>query len=527
MRLSLRSTTRAVKTLSALLLYAIVFSNVLVTGATAAVVTLVDQESNFTDLTRRAHEGRISDRPELDASVQRLIAVLSSVEARQPVLVSDSGQELGLIVEQTALRQASAKAESRVVRVEVNNLFSSSTGALEAAASFAEILEEDASATIFVDQIPTIFELPGVAEIIEAFIHNGGKIIGGSSPAAYASAVSQNKNFERLFQALEFANSTETATDEKHGFRGDNVSSDIRAAIASGRSGRLEAILQTSNHSDPAFRSLLNQLDIRVTETIGTNGLLVVNAPLSSIEQLSVSGRISYISPNRATNATGHVEVTTGATLARAGAMTGGSGAGIGIAIVDSGIDLAHNGFRKADGSSRITASVDFTSNGTADRYGHGTHVAGLAAGSLDKNNGAYRGVAPEANLVSVKVLDDEGFGQTAWLLNGLDWILQNREQQNIRIVNLSLGTTAIDTWTNDPLCRKVRELTEAGIVVFAAAGNLGRGENGEKVYGAIHSPGNSPHAITIGATNSFGTDNRGDDVVTTYTSRGPTRSSY
>ncbi len=69
-------------------------------------------------------------------------------------------------------------------------------------------------------------------------------------------------------------------------------------------------------------------------------------------------------------------------------------------------------------------------------------------------------------DIISVKVLNDHGTGQTSWLLNGLDWILQNRAQHNIRVVNLSLGTVAIDTYTNDPLALKVKELVEAGIVV-------------------------------------------------------------
>ncbi|MBO0160234.1 S8 family serine peptidase, partial [Vibrio parahaemolyticus] len=86
--------------------------------------------------------------------------------------------------------------------------------------------------------------------------------------------------------------------------------------------------------------------------------------------------------------------------------------------------------------------------------------------------------------------------GQTSWLLQGLDWVLQNRQRYNIRVVNLSLGTLAVDSWRNDPICVKVKELTDAGLVVIAAAGNLGRTSDGRKVYGSIHSPGISPYVI-------------------------------
>ena len=98
-----------------------------------------------------------------------------------------------------------------------------------------------------------------------------------------------------------------------------------------------------------------------------------------------------------------------------------------------------------------------------------------MAAGDSNENSGAYHGVATNSKIVSVRVLDSNGVGQTSWLLNGLDWVLTNRAAYNIRVVNLSLGGTAVDSWTNDPVCVKVKALVQAGIVVVAAAGNLGK----------------------------------------------------
>ena len=89
----------------------------------------------------------------------------------------------------------------------------------------------------------------------------------------------------------------------------------------------------------------------------------------------------------------------------------------------------------------------------------------------------------------------------------------------------MSLGTPAVESYRYDPLCLAVRRLVDAGIVVVAAAGNNGKDSAGNKVYGRIHSPGNEPSAITVGAANTFGTNGRGDDGVTSYSSRGPTRS--
>ena len=134
-------------------------------------------------------------------------------------------------------------------------------------------------------------------------------------------------------------------------------------------------------------------------------------------------------------------------------------------------------------------------------------------------------GVAPNANLINLRVLNSQGIGSTATVLRALDWIATNRAAYNIRVVNMSLGMPAIDSYLNDPVCRAVRRLVDAGVVVFAAAGNNGRDSDGNKLYGHIHSPGNEPSAITVGATNTFGTDDRSDDAVASFSSRGPTRS--
>src|SRR6185295_13697522 len=104
-------------------------------------------------------------------------------------------------------------------------------------------------------------------------------------------------------------------------------------------------------------------------------------------------------------------------------------------------------------------------------------------------------------------------------------WVLTNRVAYNIRVVNMSLGMPAVDSYKFDPVCRAVRRLVDAGVVVIASAGNNGKNSAGQKIYGQIKSPGNEPSAITIGAANTFGTDVRSDDGVASFSSRGPTRS--
>src|ERR1700759_235513 len=178
-------------------------------------------------------------------------------------------------------------------------------------------------------------------------------------------------------------------------------------------------------------------------------------------------------------------------------------GAGIAIAIVASGFYPSHKMFLGRNGQSRVIFSKDFTGEGrTDDPYGHGTHVAGLAAGNGQGAGGAYEGVAPDANIVNLRVLNSLGNGTVSGLLNALNWILTNRATYNIKVVNMSLGSAAVESYRNDPVCKAVRKLSDAGVVVVAAAGNDGKDLLGRKVYGQIHSPGDEPSALTVGASN-------------------------
>src|SRR5262249_37356356 len=228
----------------------------------------------------------------------------------------------------------------------------------------------------------------------------------------------------------------------------------------------------------------------------------------------------------------GHIVATTGAAgvedehPSRGGDDGGLDGSGISIAVIDSGIDSDHRVFRNDSAVGRTMVSVDFTGeHRTDDPYGHGTFVASLIAGSGVLYNGKYAGIAPGARLINLRALNSQGVGTVSNVMAALNWVLANEYRYNIRVVNLSIGTAAIQSFVNSPLCRSVRRLVDNGIVAVAAAGNDGKDDSGKKIYGAIHSPGNEPSALTVGATNTFGTNARNDDVVTTYSSRGPTRS--
>jgi serine protease AprX len=131
--------------------------------------------------------------------------------------------------------------------------------------------------------------------------------------------------------------------------------------------------------------------------------------------------------------------------------------------------------------------------------------------------------MAPGAHIVSLRVLGDDGSGVASDVIEAIDWAVENRRAYNIRIINLSLGAPVVQPYRDDPLCEAVQRAVAAGIVVVAAAGNHGRTPDGRSQYGAIMSPGNDPHVVTVGALDTKGTADRSDDAVAAFSSRGPT----
>ena len=204
----------------------------------------------------------------------------------------------------------------------------------------------------------------------------------------------------------------------------------------------------------------------------------------------------------------------------------GFTGAGIGVAVIDSGITPWHDDLTVANRQGqRVTAFVDFVNGQTQkyDDWGHGTHVAGIIAGNGYDSAGARLSIAPKASLVALKALDREGKGRISNIIAALDWVVVNRVQYNIRVVNMSLGAGVFESYNVDPLTLAAKRAVDNGIVVVAAAGNMGKANDGKPQYGAIGAPGNAPWVLTVGASSTNGTTDRRDDTVAAYSSRGPT----
>jgi serine protease AprX len=191
-------------------------------------------------------------------------------------------------------------------------------------------------------------------------------------------------------------------------------------------------------------------------------------------------------------------------------------------------------------GSISLTLDLTNPSNPADDTCGHGTHVSGIIAGNGSSSSllcyKTFDGVARDANLVNVRVLDGNGVGSISNVIAGVQWIVAHKAAYNIRVLNCSLGYEPGQSYTTDPVCQAMEAAWKAGIVVVCAAGNNGRETNTETAglnnsgygtsYGTINAPGNDPYVITVGAMKQMNST-RADDEIASYSSRGPSRLDY
>jgi serine protease AprX len=188
------------------------------------------------------------------------------------------------------------------------------------------------------------------------------------------------------------------------------------------------------------------------------------------------------------------------------------------IAIVDSGIDTT----RVADFGARVVANVALSQlapGATNDGAGHGTFVAAMAAGA----SSSFPGVAPTADLVNLRVMDDNGMALTSDVIAAADWILQHKDEYGIRVANFSLMSASGNSFKFDPLDHAVERLWFAGVTVVAAAGNQGN----ETRLPMVYAPANDPFVITVGAAWTHDTADRTDDTVAPFSAYGHTADGF
>ena len=313
-----------------------------------------------------------------------------------------------------------------------------------------------------------------------------------------------------------------------------------RAGVVSGPARQVEVIIQLK----PGVAALQGQTLVRSLGGKPGVDLPIVNglsARLSAAaaRRLAQSPLVHAVSPNAPLRETTLTNPTPWTLATSFDQSTGAArlwsrstGAGVGVAVIDTGISGDLPDFQTAQGSStsRVIASAVIDPNATSadDTYGHGTAVAGLVAGngwyrdSGDPLLGQYAGTAPDANLISVKVADDSGASTTLDAIYGLQFVVDHQADYNIRVVNLSFRSTSAESYTTDPLDAAVEQAWFHGITVVAAAGNLGDAPDA-----VSYAPGNDPYVLTVGATDNQGTSSDWDDVQASWSSAGETQDGF
>ena len=288
---------------------------------------------------------------------------------------------------------------------------------------------------------------------------------------------------------------------------------------------------------------------------------LHVTMSASEIKNLGNDPDVAYVSLDRPLK--GYLDNTVPAVGADFAWGRGFDGTGVGVALIDSGIQdnasiagivpgtsskkakksvgtllqtvasVAGNADLNYAGSStsRVVYNQSWVNDGlnAVDGYGHGTHIAGIIAGNGTNSTGnqytrTFKGIAPNSQLVNLRVLDQNGAGTDSSVIAAINTAIRLKKTYNIRVINLSLGRPVFESYKLDPLCQAVEAAWKAGIVVVVSAGNNGRdNSSGNNGYATITAPGNDPYVITVGAMKAMGTPARADDLIASYSSKGPT----
>lgn len=295
--------------------------------------------------------------------------------------------------------------------------------------------------------------------------------------------------------------------------------------------GTVDVIIQFSDTMQAKHFAMLAAQGGRLKNKFEQINGAAYQIPVKVLAFLENHPDIAYVTPDRPNTPSfdqSDAAAISAITVDVARIQYGLDGSGVGVAVIDSGV-FNHDDLQGASGS-RIVYNENFVAGDASanDTYGHGTHVAGIIGGNgNDSQSGylhEYRGVAPNANIINLRVLNGQGAGNDSQVIAAIQRAIQLKPTYNIRVINLSLGRPVFESYTLDPLCQAVEAAWKAGIVVVVAAGNNGRdNSHGTQGYGTIQAPGNDPNVITVGATKDQDTATRLDDTVASYSSKGPT----
>jgi serine protease AprX len=302
--------------------------------------------------------------------------------------------------------------------------------------------------------------------------------------------------------------------------------------------GQTQVVIQYAPGTQLSCSGIFGLVDCLLNDVVKLGGTVLGQLPLvnglvatldpNGIISLSNQSNVVYISKDRTLAPL--FDNAAPAVNASAAWKANYTGTGIGVALIDSGVnshpDLLTTGLLPV---SRVVYSQSFVPGDSsgADAYGHGTHIAGLIAGDGLSSTGplysqTFKGIAPGAHIVNLRVLDANGSATDSTVIAAINQAIALKSKYNIRVINLSLGRGVFESYKLDPLCQAVEKAWKNGIVVVVAAGNNGRylPTGG---YATVSAPGNDPYVLTVGAMKPMGTDGRSDDLIASYSSKGPT----
>ncbi len=319
----------------------------------------------------------------------------------------------------------------------------------------------------------------------------------------------------------------------------NKLSTELQSAA---KTSSIQVIIQWNVAISAATTQKINALGGSVISEFSAMNSGVYSVPPSALNALTADASVKFVSTDRNVHKRSSLIRAAGPAAATINApyawSVGYTGIGIGVAVVDSGIDqdsnigVAMNAPVYVEDFTGLMIKGKPGPNGSGsgpDWYGHGQHIAGIIASNGKDStcpscNTSFIGVAPGVSLINLKVLDADGEGSDSSVIAAINRAIALKSTYNIRVMNLSLGRPVYESYTQDPLCQAVEAAWNAGIVVVVSAGNDGRDNTfGNEGYGTINAPGNDPYVLTVGAMRDLGTPDRSDDLIASYSSKGPT----
>jgi subtilisin family serine protease len=302
------------------------------------------------------------------------------------------------------------------------------------------------------------------------------------------------------------------------------------ASAGPGTPGSIRVIVQKRAAADTAPELAVRRLGGQVTRALPIVAGFAATVPATVVGELARLPGVRAVTPDGRVRVQGTTSTSTIRSVypktIRADAVwkRGITGRGVTVAVLDTGVapNLADLSGRLVQVKDDLTGQTTPCKNLSGeldcnDRYGHGTFIAGLVAGNGASSGGRWKGVAPEARILSVKAAGADGSADVSNILAAIQWVVSFKDRYDIRVLNLSLGTDSTQDWRVDPFNYAVERAWAAGMTVVVAAGNKGPAPK------TITKPADDPWVVTVGATDDRGTAGLGDDWLPDFSGRGPT----